>query len=229
MNQNESPKETENKYALSFLSIAVLVVFLLIVGGLYWWVSKKGKGEVVFPAGINYTGNEKTPVSQQPKRPSYDYTKLASASDWVDFTSPRGQYTFKYPPELIPLIFPGDVNDTVTFDVADVPAQFNLMILVETVSSYDAKLRGRPEEFVRNYFKFFGGLKRLQEVETYRTDKGLQGWRTKYVTQSDVVGSDNYFFVVPNQPDKIVHVNNIFPKEGQAVFTRLLNSLEYKK
>jgi len=130
---------------------------------------------------------------------------------------------------MIPLIFPGDVNDTVTFDVADVPAQFNLMVLVETISGYDAKLKGKPEDFVKSYFKYFGGLKGLKEVETFQTDKGLQGWKVKYVTQADAVGSDNYFFLIPNQPDKVVHVNNIFPAEGQAVFTRLLNSLEYKK
>ncbi len=228
MEEQKSAKESDNKYALSFLSIGILVVFVAIVFGLYWWVSKKSKGQVVFPAGINYTGTETTP-QPQPQRPTYDYSKLASASNWVDFTSPKGQYIFKYPPEMIPLIFPGDVNDTVTFDVADVPAQFNLMVLVETISSYDPKLRGRQEDFVRNYWKFFAGLKGLDEVETFRTDKGLQGWKARYITQSDVIGSDNYFLVIPDQPDRVLHVNNIFPEDGQAVFTRLLNSLEYKK
>src|SRR3989344_3132858 len=182
-------KNSENKSALSALSIGILIVFLLIVGGLYWWVSKKGKGQVVFPAGLNYTGEEPT-SAPQPQRPTYDYTKLAGASDWVDFVSPKEQYTFKYPPSMIPLIFPGDANDSVTFDIADVPAQFNLMVLVETISNYDAKYK---------------------------------------VNQDDAVGTDNYFFVIPGQTDKIIHVNNIFPTEGQAVFTRLLNSLDYKK
>lgn len=228
MEDNKSAKDGENKYALSALSIGILVVFLVIVGGLYWWVSKKGKGQVVFPAGLNYTGAEATPPPQA-TRPTYDYSKMASASNWVDFTSPKGQYTFKFPPEMVPLIFPGDVNDTVTFDVADVPAQFNLMVIVETISNYDAKLRGKQEDFVRNYWKFFGGLKGLNEMETYKTDKSLQGWRARYILQGDVVGSDNYFFIIPNQPDKVIHVNNIFPTDGQAVFMRLLNSLEHKK
>ena len=126
-------KKEENKSALSALSIGILVVFLVIVGGLYWWVSKKGKGEVVFPAGLNYTGDEPTAVPQ-PQRPTYDYAKLAAASDWVDFVSPKEQYTFKYPPSMIPLIFPGDANDAVTFDTADVPARINLMVFVETIS-----------------------------------------------------------------------------------------------
>ena len=130
---------------------------------------------------------------------------------------------------MIPLIFPGDANDTVTFDVSDIPAQFNLMVLVETISNYDSKLTGKQEDFVKNYWKFFGGLKGVQNVESYTSEKGLNGWKVNYLTQNDVVGSDNYFFIIPNQPDKVLHVNNIFPAEGQAVFTRLLNSLEYKK
>jgi len=225
MDEGKSTKETN----LSALSITILIVFLLIVGGLYWWVSKKGKGQVVFPAGINYTGNEKTPPPEQPQRPTYDYAKLATAANWTEFVSPRDQYVFQYPPEMIPLIFPGDANDTVTFDVSDIPAQFNLMVLVETISNYDSKLTGKQEDFVNNYWKFFGGLKDVEDVEDYTSEKGLKGWKVKYLTQNDVVGSENYFFVIPNQPDKVLHVNNIFPAEGQAVFTRLLNSLEYKK
>ncbi|MBI4225845.1 hypothetical protein HY612_01910 [Candidatus Roizmanbacteria bacterium] len=229
MNEEKSSQDTVSKNSLTFLSIGILVVFLALVGGVYWWVSKKSKGQVVFPAGINYTGNETPAPTQQPQRPQYDYSKMVSAANWTDFVSPQGQYTFQYPPEMIPLIFPGDANDSVTFDVSDIPSQFNLMVLFETISNYDAKLRGRQEEFVRNYWKFFGGLKDMKDIETFTTEKGLNGWKVRYVTQGDVVGSDNYFFVITGQNDKILHVNNIFPADGQTVFNRLLNSLEFKK
>ncbi len=218
-----------SKYALTLLSIGILVVFLVLVGGVYWWVSKKSKGQVVFPAGINYTGNETTPAPQEQKKPTYDYAQLASSSDWSDFTSPQGQYTFKYPPGMIPLIFPGDANDTVTFDVSDVPAQFNLMVLVEKISNYDASLRGKPEQFVKNYWTYFGGLKGVKNVEVFQNEQGLKGWKVNYVNKDDVVGTDNYFFVLPNNPDKVLHANNIFPKEGETVFNRILNSLNVKK
>lgn len=226
MQEDKSTKEAENKGSLTTMSVVILVVFLLIVGGTYWWVSKKGKGEVVFPAGINYTGEETTPAPAQ--RPTYDYAAFAGASDWVDFVSPGGQYSFKYPPQMVPLIFPGDVNDTVTFDVADVPAQFNLMVLVETISSYDSKLRGKQEDFVNSYPNFFDGLKDVQTVESFKTEQGLEGWKVNYTTANDTVGTDNYFFEIPGESDKILHVNNIFPADGQAVFTRILNSVELK-
>ncbi|OGK17657.1 hypothetical protein A2774_03650 [Candidatus Roizmanbacteria bacterium RIFCSPHIGHO2_01_FULL_39_12c] len=223
MQDAKTTKEAEDKGSLTALSIVVLIVFLLLVGGIYWWVSKKGKGETVFPAGLNYTGEETTPQAQ---RPSYDYAKMAESADWVDFVSAQGQYKYKHPTELYPLVFPGDVNDAVTFDIAAVPAQLNLMVLVETISNYDPKYRGNQEGFVRNYHTFFDGLKGVSEIEEFTTDQGLEGWRVKYITGDDSVGTNNYFFEIPGESNKILHVNNIFPAEGQAVFTRLLNSVE---
>ncbi|MBI4008833.1 hypothetical protein HY357_01240 [Candidatus Roizmanbacteria bacterium] len=226
--QTSSDKDSLNKNSLAFLSVGILVAFLLLIGGVYWFVSKKSKGQVVFPAGINYTGTEGTPPVQQ-QRPSYDYAKMAGAANWANFNSTKKQYTFQYPPEMVPLIFPGDANDTVTFNVSDIPARYNLMVLVETISNYDAKMFGQQETFVRNYFKFFSGLKELKDIETYTTEKGLTGWKVHYTTKAGSVGSDNYFFVIPGQGDKIIHVNNIFPPEGQTVFNRLLNSLDIKR
>lgn len=217
------------KNTLAILSVGILVVFLLIVAGIYFWVSKKSKGEVVFPAGVNYTGQETQNPTQSPQRPQYDYAALAATTDSIPFTSPKGQYTFAYPPGMIPLIFPGDPNDSVTFDVSDVPAQFNLMVLVESISNYDPKLRGRQEQFVRNYWQFFPGLKGVNTIETSENEKGLTGWKVSYITKGDTVTSVNYFFTIPGDSDKILHVNNIFPSEGEGVFAKILGSLEYKK
>lgn len=222
----ETKKEETSSYTLSLISVGILVVFLLIVGAVYYFVSKKSKGQIIFPAGINYTGNEAAPP---PQKPTYDYSKMADASNWSTFTSPQGQYSFKHPAEMIPLIFPGDVNDTVTFDINNVPVQLNLMTLVESISNYDPKLVGKQEEFVRNYYKFFGGLKGATNVQAYETDNGLKGWKVNYVLANGEEGTDNYFFVIPGENNKILHVNNIFPQEGQAVFVRLLNSMEYTK
>lgn len=221
--------ESENK-SLMMLSVGILVVFLVLVAGVYFWVNRKSKGSLIFPAGINYTGTETTPVPQA-QRPTYDYAKLgaASASEWATFTSPKGQYSFQHPKGMIPLIFPGDVNDSLTFNVSDVPAQVNLMILVENMANYDPKMSGQHENFVKNYWKYFNGLKRLNNVTEFENEKGLKGWKVSYITKGDVVTTENYFFKLGNDPNRILHVNNILPPEGQAVFTRILNSLEFKK
>lgn len=218
-----------SKNSLSLLSIGILVIFLAIVFFLYFWVSKKDKGGIVFPAGLNYTGEESPAAPPPAKRPVYDYAKLAASSGWVTYKSTRGQYSFQHPGEMIPLVFPGDVNDSTTFDVADVPAQFNILVLVETISNYDPKYTGKSEEFVKNYWKFFGGLKGLQSIESFTNEKGLAGFKAVYVNKAGVGTGDNYFFPDPNDDNKVIHIGNVFPKEGETVFTRILNSLDVVK
>ncbi len=230
MSEETSKNDFFGKYSLSFLSIGILVVFLGIVFFLYFWVSKKNNGGIVFPAGLNYTGEETTPAPPV-KKPVYDYAALGAApdSEWISFKSIKSQYTFKHPNLMIPLIFPGDVNDSTTFDVADVPAQFNILVLVETISNYDPKFTGKQEEFVKNYWKFFGGLKGLQSAELFTNEKGLTGFKSVYLNKSGVSTGDNYFFIFPNDGNKIMHMSNVLPKEGETVFLRMLNSLELAK
>ena len=69
----------------------------------------------------------------------------------------------------------------------------------------------------------------MDSIGSFTNEKGLTGWKVRYISKADKVGTDNYFFAIPGKTDKIIHVNNIFPQEGVALFNRLLNSLDYKK
>lgn len=210
--------------ALAGLSVGILVIFILLVLFMYFWV-KKGKGSIVFPAGINYTGTE----SSQPTpwtRPKYDFAKITASTSYTTFESPHKQYKFDHQAELIPLIFPGDPNDSMTFDVADVPVQFNLTALVESVSYYDPKLVGNLEGFVEKYRTFFSGLKDVNKIVPYTSPKGLKGYKTSFVNQAGETTGENYFFQVPGKSDKVLHLVNIFPSEGKAVFDKILSSIE---
>lgn len=219
----------ENKMMLTIASIVILVIFL---GGVFFLYSKAGKkdGEAVYPAGINYTGDEAAPETQQPapQKKVYDWGKLATTQNLATFVSRGRQYSYQYPAEMEPLIIPNDPNDSSTFDVAEVPAHLNLMILVESISSYDAKYKGNLEGFVRNYFSFFPGLKKLNTFEEYTSETGLKGYKATYETKLGQVTGAGYFFPVPGNNDKVVHISNVFPEEGEAVFTRILNSLTTK-
>lgn len=214
-----------DKNSLVYLSVGILVVFLLLVGGVYWYVSKKSKGEVVFPAGINYTG----PGGQTQPTPMYDFAKMATSSDWVAYKGKTYSFTFQHPKALTAYSFPNDPLDAVTFRTSSVPPEQNLMLVVETISKRDPAVVGKYEEFVRNYWKYFPGLKSVKDVSLYQTEKGLKGYKVNYVNKANIVGTDNYFFMIPGDNDHMIHVNNTFPKEGDAVFMRMLNSLEYAK
>lgn len=227
----ESKNDGVSKNSMMYMSIGVLVVFVGLIVFLYTWVSKKNKGNVVFPAGINYTGNEEGgEQAMAPKKPVYDYATYLTASDWVTYNSPQKQYSFQHPKEMVPLVFPGDTNDFVTFDVTEVDAKLNIMALVENVSERDPKLVGKPEEFAKSYWKFFGGLKGLSSIEPYENKAGLKGFKAIYLTKSGDTTGDNYFFEIPNKDDKVIHFSNIFPKNDDAnkVFMRILESVSTK-
>ncbi len=222
---------SSNNNTLMMASIGVLVVFIGVVFFLFMWVSNKGKASVVFPAGINYTGTENQQAPVTANRPIYDYAKYANNdAGWITYNSLQKQYSFKHPVEMVTLVFPGDTADMATFDVADVPAQFNIMSLIETISERDPKYVGKPQEFVSNYWHFFGGLKGLSSIEPYSNKEGLKGFKAIYMNKSGTTSSENYFFVIPGDTNRMIHFSNVFPKtpEAQQVFMKILDSVSNK-
>lgn len=224
--ETEGEQTSFKKSTLVGFNLVVLVVFLLLVGGIYYWVSKKSKGEVVFPAGINYLSPNTAPTTQAT---TLDYTKLAASSPWLTFKGKIYKFTFQYPNGMTPLSFPNDTNESVTFKISNTPPELSLMFLVETISSRDKTLVGNSEGFARNYWKFFSGLKGLNSFSDFKNEKGLQGYKVTYTTRANTVTTDNYFFIIPGDSDHLLHMADIFPAEGKVVFDRILNSLDYTK
>lgn len=218
--------ETLNKSSLVFGNLAILVVFVLLVGGVYLWVSNKNKnGQPVFPAGINYLSPQ-TPTAA----PLYDFAKLAETTDWVTYKGKLFSYSFQYPKELKPVTYPNDKSDAVAFKVSSIPPEQSLLLTVEKISGRDKNLVGKPEEFVKNYWKYFSGLKALKNITAITNEKGLTGFKAAYVLKnSNAVTSDYYFFVIEGNDDSIIHMGNIFPGVGKTLFDRIMNSLEYTK
>lgn len=231
-------KETEKKMddasvsksSLVMANVVILVVFVAVVGGVFYWASNKSKnGQQIFPAGINYLSPNGTEKTADGAAPFYNFTKLAESSDWVTYAGKVYSFKFQHPKDLKPLTFPNDQSDSVTFKISNVPPELNLMFLVETISSRDAKLTGKQEEFVKNYWKFFSGLKSLNKIESVKTDKGMKGFKVTYLAKSGVITNDNYFFEIPGDDDHMIHMANIFGDEGKGLFNRMIDSLEYKK
>jgi len=227
-NESEDFSEEVGKKNLVAVNMVILVVFLLVIGGVYSFVSKKNKGQTVFPAGINYL----SPKGEQAKKPVllYDFAKLAESSDWVTYKGKVFTYAFQHPKALTPLTFPNDKNDAVTFKVNELPPEQSLLLTVETISSRDKNLVGKQQEFVKNYWKYFSGLKGLKKIESITNEKGMKGFKANYIVKSNnAVTSDYYFFQVEGEDDILLHIGDIFPAEGKAVLNRIVNSLEYIK
>lgn len=228
MDTKEDFSEEMGKKNLVAVNVVILVVFLLVIGGVYYFVSSKNKGQQVFPAGVNYL----SPKGEEAKKPVllYDFAKLAESSDWVTYKGKLFSYSFQHPKVLTPLSFPNDKSDAVTFKVNELPPEQSLLLTVETISLRDKNLVGKQEEFVKSYWKYFSGLKGLKKIESITNEKGMKGYKANYIVKSNnAVTSDYYFFVVEGNDDILIHIGDIFPAEGKGVLNRMINSLEYLK
>lgn len=230
-NSDNNEAANLNKSWMILANLGVLVLFLVIVAGVYFYVVKKGKGQLVFPAGINYLSpqTETTPPAAGGPAPLYDFAKLAESVDWVSYDGKVFAYTFQHPKALTPLTFPNDVTDSVTFKVSNIPPELNLMLLVETISARDKTLTGKQEQFAKDYWKFFSGLSGLNTINTVTNEKGLKGYKATFTVKGGGVTNENYFFEIPGDPDHVIRIANIFGSEGETLFKRIVNSLEFKK
>lgn len=230
MKTDEKREEVKEKLGLGGLSAVFVFLFLGIVIGSFYFVKKNRKSEVVMPAGVNYVAPENKTGAVSKNTMSYDYSALvdSGADQWTTYKSKKFGYSFSYPKVLIPLILPNDPSDAVTFKVGDKPPELNLLINVEKISSYDKTLEGNQEKFVREYWRHFSGLKDLKEITKFTNDKGLSGFRVTYVTKSNTVTPGNYFFPMEGDNDHLIRMANIFGSEGQELYMKMLNSLDYK-
>lgn len=218
--------EELNKSSLIFGNFIILVVFVLLVGGIYLWVSNKSKnGQQVFPAGINYVAPQGPTTA-----PLYDFAKLAESADWLTYKGKIYPYSFQYPKALTPITYPGDKSDAVAFKVSGAPAEQSLLLTIEKISGRDKTLVGKPEEFVRNYWKFFSGLSGLKNINKFTNEKGLVGYKATYIVKgNNATTSDYYFFIVGTDNDTLLHIGDIFPTENKTLINRIVSSLEYQK
>lgn len=212
---------------LILVNLVILVIFLLLVAGVYLWVVKKNKGQVIFPAGINYLAPQTT--SPGTFTYLYDFTKLGQSTDWTTLKGKIYPFSFQYPKAMAPLTFTGDKTDAVAFKISQIPPEQSLIFVMETISERDKTLVDKPEEYVRNYWKFFSGLKALKKISDFTNEKGLVGYKASYMTKANTITNDYYFFKIEGDSDHLLHFSNIFPADGQTLFTRMLNSLEYNK
>jgi len=223
MEENQGTDTLMKKNSLAKMSLVVLVVFVGLVIYVFNTVKNNKKGQVVFPAGVNYVG----PGGQAETQPLYDYTKLLSSSDWKTYKGKTFAYSFQYPKELLPLVFANDPTDAVTFKMGTIIPEHNLMLVVETIENRDKTLVGKQEEFVRTYWKYFGGLKGLSSIKQFTNEQGLTGYKAVYATKTGSFTTERIFFVIPNDPSHMIYLANIFVPGGEVFFDRVVNSFQY--
>ncbi len=213
----------EEKNSLAVASLVVLVLFLLLVGGIYYWMSNRSKGAVIFPNGINYLG----PSTTLTPEPTIDLSKLGQSGQWIKVSGRHFKFDIAYPAELQVTAFIDDPTDKLAWITGIKPPQENVFASVEKMSELGLEYTGQPEKFAYDFWKKFSGLSGVQSVTAITNQKNLKGFKAIYTTKTPGVTVTNYFFPVPNDDDHVLQVlNGILPVN---IFNSIVNSVEFTK
>lgn len=228
----EPEKEQFDQPDFSKLVIATVVGVLLLGGAVYaaYRYSQKQAGNIVLPGGVTYLGPSPATAGPTDRQPPTAPLRFTAASDvaWLKQSGKIYPYTFSYPSTLPIVVFPGDGSDKIAIAWGNIPPQYNILLNIEFISSREPIYLNLPKiEYVRNWYKFFSGLKGVKKVEPFTNTNGLKGYKASYIDLSDQTPNTNVFFEVPNDPNlMILLANGIL---DPPIFDRIVDSLSWNK
>jgi hypothetical protein len=225
-NDHSANKNSSETSTLAIVSLVVLTVFLIIIGAVYYFVNRKNKEAVVFPAGVNYIGDQASQDAPSPV-PTVDLTKLGQSGKWLMAGGKTYAYTFMFPAELGIASFPNDASDKISWVTGIVSPENNVAFNVEPMVVAGQSYAGNPEEFVKNYWRNYNGFSGIKAIEPYQNEKGVKGYKALYTDKTGKVPVTYYFFNIPNDTGHMLQViNGMIPED---IFTKIVNSVDFEK
>lgn len=217
----EENQPVEFKKIVTGLALGAVVLGIVVFAG-YQYTQKYGK-KLVLPGGQTYTG-ESQDQANPPTAPQL-FTAGPEVK-WVKFQGKIFPYSFNYPETLMLGVFPNDPSDAVAIQWGNLPPERNLFLNVEDVAAREGAYVGKPEEFVRNWYRFFSGLKGVQSIEKFTNSGGLVGYRALYINSLDQTPNVDVFFEIPNDANHLVHIANGIL--DPVIFDRMVDSVSYE-
>lgn len=208
------------------LAIATFIGVLILGGAVYaaYRYSQKQAGNIILPGGVTYLGPSPTTAVQPPTAP----LRFTASAD-VSWTAQGGKiypYSFSHPSTLSLVVFPGDPTDSIAIAWGNLPPQHNILFNMELIDKRDEKLLNKPKiEFVRNWYKFFSGLKGVSSVQPFTNTNGLKGYKASYINYADASPNTDVFFELPNQPNIMLHMANGIL--DPVIFNRIIDSVKW--
>ncbi|KKR32889.1 MAG: hypothetical protein UT63_C0029G0014 [Candidatus Gottesmanbacteria bacterium GW2011_GWC2_39_8] len=222
MENREETEDIDIKKVAIFTAVGVVILGAVTYGSYLY--SQNRSGGLTIPGGVTYLGP--TEVKQQPPTAPTRFT-VAPSVTWSDFGGKIYPYIFKYPSTLPMVVFPGDTTDSVAIAWGNIPPQNNILVNVEIISSRDPKYVEMSKlEYVRNWYKFFSGLKGVAKVTPFTNTQGMKGYTASYINWANESPNTDVFFEVPGRKDVMLHfANGILDPE---VFNRIIDSVKYE-
>lgn len=224
--KEETEETLEDKEFLK-LAIATLVGMLILGGAVYaaYRYSQRQSSQIVLPGGVTYLGpSPKADITQPPTAP----LRFTASSDvnWKTFSGKIYPYSFSYPETLPLVVFPDDPTDSVAIAWGNIPPQVNILLNMEFIDQRDPKFVSQPKiEYVKNWYKFFSGLKGVAKVESFTNAQGLKGYKASYLNWADQAPNLDVFFEIPGNKTTMIHLANGILDPN--IFDRLIHSLKW--
>lgn len=216
----------------NIIKIAVFASFgiLLISGTIYvsFLYSKKQSNDIILPGGVTYLGpsEKKNELSSQPSTPTPVRFTALSTENWKSLGGKIYPYSFSYPSSLPLVVFPDDTTDSVAIAWNNIPPQINILLNMEFINKRDPKsLQQSKIEYVKNWYRFFSGLKGLSKIDQFTNMNGLKGYKAVYINTLNQTPNVDVFFEVPKNPDKLIHLANGVLDPG--LFDRMVDSVRW--
>jgi len=190
-----------------------------------WTYSQKQGLKITLPGGATYTGEQSSGfTTDNPPTAPQRFTAPVDVK-WVTYQGKTYPYSFSYPETLSLASFPNDPLDAVGIAWGNLNPQFNILLDVENIQEIDPQYVGNTEEFVRNWWRRFSGLKDVLSVDKFTNAQGLKGYKAVYVNLAGQTPNLDVFFEVPDDPKLVIHLANGIL--DPLIFNRIIDSVRW--
>lgn len=220
-------EEEQDKVDFTKLAIATIVGVIILGGSVYaaYRYSQRQRGDIVLPGGVTYLGPTTIPNVTSPPTAPLRFT-AASDVNWKTQSGNLYPYSFSYPETLPLVVFPGDTTDSIAIAWGNISPQQNILLNMEFIDQRDPKLVAQPKiEYVKNWYKFFSGLKGVSKVEPFTNTNGLKGYKASYINYADASPNIDVFFEIPANNTTLIHLANGILDPN--IFDRIIDSLKW--
>ena len=223
-----------NNGIFSKLIVRIILLSLagiFIIGStiyLSYLYSQRQSNNLILPGGVTYLGPSEKKNEGQTQSPSTNPVRFTAPNtdNWKTHRGKIYPYSFSYPSSLPLVIFPDDTTDSVAISWNNIPPQINILLNMELIEKRDPKFMKQTKlEYVKNWYRFFSGLKGLAKVDQFTNINGLKGYKAIYINTLNQTPNVDIFFEVPTSSDKLIHLANGIL--DPSIFERLVDSLKW--
>lgn len=197
-----------------------IVVGTLVLAGVIYAGSKifqKNNSKLTLPI----RNNEGTAENQETENPPTAPLRFTAADDVAWLTYIGKAYSFSFPQGLVLQKFTNP-PDSVGIAWGNLDPKTNLLADIQSIAERSPQYAGKPEEFVKNWWKLYSGLKGVLSTSKFTNANGLTGYKAIFINTAGQAPNVDIFIQLNG--DKLVHLANGVLDPG--IFNRIVDSVK---